>query len=286
MSAAASAQGEAHALSADLRDQNLGRAAHVQGEQLTRAVGVARDYRFHYLAQFADEVALARHGRRRSSVIAKFLDLQHLPHSSEPQTVAARYQVVEKRMVQSHEAAVETTLCSRLQRRRARQLMESGNDSRFPPYVARRDGVSQAEFFDFDSRGRQVPQIFRRNGGDAKATLRPRLHQTFRGESRQRFADGPLTGFEPFAQFADTQRLAGFKTTVEQVIPQLIVGALGEARPSPCGTQRFDTCTQYLAPLTSHLRAVSKVYIETKNIHEYFGSMGTECMRPLSRRLP
>ena len=224
------------ALCADLGDQHVGRAAHVQSQQSARAIGIARNYRFHHLTQFPDEIAFTGRRRRRAPVIAQFLDLQHLPYPAEPYTVAARYQVVEKRMVQSHESTIKTPLSRPgLERRRARQLMERRDDARFPADITRGDRLAKAEFFDFDTRGGQIAQILRRDRRDAEAALRSRLHQTLGSESRQRFAYSTLTGFEPFAQFADTQRFSGFETTVEQVVPQLVVGTLGQARPVPSG---------------------------------------------------
>jgi hypothetical protein len=219
-------------LAADLRDEHLGRQTHVKREQPARPIGVAADRRFHHLAQFGNEVASAGHGRRCAPVVAKFLDLQHLPHSPEPYAVAARYQVIEKRVVKRHESSIETPLGSRSQGRRSRQLMEGSDDACFPAYIARGDGVPQAQFFDFNARGGQIAQILRRNRRDAKTALRPRLHQALGSEPRKRLAYCALTSLELLTQLPDAQRITGFETTVQEGVSKLIVGMLSQARRS------------------------------------------------------
>ena len=197
------------------------------GEQSAGSIGVARDHRFHHLAQFADEVALA--GRRAaasgrdSAFPGSAAFAARVPatgcRSSKPDR---RKRNDAERRIAGRSAAVRPVR----ERRRARQLMERGDDARFPAHIARGDGVAQAELFDFDARRRQIAQIFRRDGRDSKAPLRARLHQALGGEPRERLADGALTRLELLAQLADAQRLTGFETAVEQRIAQLVVGTL------------------------------------------------------------
>jgi len=138
-------------------------------------------------------------------VIAQLLNLQHVPHTREPQAVAAGDQDVEEGMMERNESAVETPRRSRLQRRRSRQLVEGGDEARFPAHVARVDGVPQTQLLDLDARGGQIAQVLGGDRGDAKAALWARFDQSFRCQPGQRFAHGSLTGVEPFAQLADSQ---------------------------------------------------------------------------------
>jgi hypothetical protein len=216
-------------LTADMGDQLFGRKAHVARKQFTGSIRVARDRGVHDGAQLGYQIAFARGRRRRSAVITQFLDLQHLPYTPEPDTVAARHQHVEERMVKRNEASIEAPLRSRLQGRCPRELMECRNQTRLPAHVAGIDGVPQAELLDLDAGGGQVAQILCGNRRDAKAALRPRFDQPLRGEARQRFAHGPLAGIEALAQLPDTQGFAGLKTAIQQGFAQQIVGALGKA---------------------------------------------------------
>jgi hypothetical protein len=172
--------------------------------------------------------------------------------------------------------------------------MEGGDDARFPTYVPCGDGVPQTQFFDFNACGGQIAQIIRRNRRDAKTALRPRLHQALGSEPRERFTYRALTRFELLTQLTDAQRLTGLETTVQEGVSKLIIGMLSQARrstgraPRRCGLRGFgsdDSSLQDLFSSLSRLRALVKVYIETKSIHEYFVAMGAARAAPFPRRI-
>src|ERR1700760_4468844 len=101
-------------------------------EQFGGPIRVSRDRSLHDSAKFGDQIAFSRRGWRRSTVVTQFLDLQHLPHPSQPHAVAARHQDVEEGMVKRDEATIEAPLKTRLQRRGSREMMECRDEARFP----------------------------------------------------------------------------------------------------------------------------------------------------------